>query len=279
MNIKFFLLTILMVLVTNVYSKNDYPNKPLRFLVPAAVGGGADIVARIAANQLMYDLKENVVVDNRGGAGGILAFETLLNAPADGYTIIVMSNGAQEEMFAKNPLKEITTIARQPITLSINTQVPASSVKEFVSLAKSNPGLLKYGSGGVGSVIEAASKDFEKIAHVSFIHVPYRGGATAIIPVISGETQIIFTGVAPMLPFKNKVKMLAVTGPKRSSLIPDVPTFTEQGYPNYDYHVWYSLVVHKNVPKEIDLLLNKSIHNINEEQFTRIGIEKWTIKR
>ena len=102
MNFKFFLLILLMVIATNVYSKNDYPNKPIRFLVPAAVGGGADIVARIAANQFMYDLKENVVVDNRGGAGGILAFETLLNSPADGYTIIVMSNGAQEEMFAKN---------------------------------------------------------------------------------------------------------------------------------------------------------------------------------
>lgn len=257
-----------------------YPDKPIRFIIPGAAGSGVDLISRIVTRQMSEEFGKNVIADNRGGAGGLVGFNILLDSPKDGYTMALHNNGIQEEFIKNNPLKEIQTVATSIVALAVVSNLNVKNVSEFISYAKSNPNKIYYGTGGVGSLIHIGTSEFEKMYGLSLVHVPYKGGVTAIIPMFTNETQMIIIALSAILPFKQneKIKILAVSGNNRSDLAPEIPTFKELGY-KYDFHAWYSVVTHDNLPKDVTDKLVKVIRNINPESFTKIGVNKWTVTR
>lgn len=257
-----------------------YPDKPIRFLIPSGPGGGVDMVARIVSRKMTEKFDKSVIADNRGGAGGIVAFNILLDSPKDGYTIALHNNGIQEEFVKNHSLKEIQTVARQPVALSVVSSLNVKSINEFISYAKTNPYKIHFGHGGIGSVIHIASLEFEKMYGVSFTYLPYKGGYTSILPMFTNETQMVIIGMSAMIPYRQseKIKILAISGDNRSNLAPEIPTFKEQGY-KYNFHIWYSVVTHDNLPKNVTDKLVNVIKNIDSESFTKLGINKWTVTR
>jgi tripartite-type tricarboxylate transporter receptor subunit TctC len=257
-----------------------WADQPLRLLVPVAPGGGADIVARIVAQNMMQQWGHTVVVDNRGGAGGAVAFNLLLQSPRDGRTVILMSNGEQEEIFARNALRELHTVARQPVTVSVISALGVKNLAEMIVYAQKNLDQLRYGTGGVGSPLHMAAREFERTHGVILNHVPYKGGAAAILPMLSQETHMVFMGIAPMLGYRfhDKIKILAVTGTHRSPLAPEIPTFREQGSA-YDYHIWYSIVAREPIPQHMQKLWIDAVRSIDPGEFSKLNIDKWTTTR
>lgn len=248
----------------------DYPNRPIRLVVPAAPGGGTDIIARLIAQHLGDAWGQTVVVDNRGGGGGTVGVTLVAKAAPDGHTMLLGSVGHLTFVPVVRPglsydsqkdLAPISLAANQPFLIAVHPSVPAKSVKELLALARSRPGQLKYGSGGPGAASHLGVALLELQTGVSMLHVAYKGSNPALIAVMGGEIELALAGLATILPHakSGKVRALAVTGSKRAQIAPEIPTVAESGVPGYAFDVWYGLVFTGGTPRAIIAKANAEI--------------------
>ena len=248
----------------------QYPTKPIHLIVPFPPGGGNDTVARAIAQQISPELGQPVVIDNRPGAGGSVGAELAAKAPADGYTLFLAGVGSHvvnPNLHAKlpyDPVKDfapVTLIASAPSVLVVNPSVPARNIAEFTAYARANPGKLNYASNGNGSAAQLAAAMYESMAGVKMVHVPYKGIAPALTDLLGGEVQLLFGTVVALVPHiqSGRLRALAVTGKKRSALIPDVPTLRESGLPEYEAGSWYGIEAPAGTPRPIIDQLNALI--------------------
>ena len=266
----------------------DFPNKPIRLIVPFAPGGGGDGAIRPLAPAMSSILGQQAVVDNRGGAGGIIGMEIAAKSPADGYTLLMSTVGftALPGLYKKlpfDPVKDFTgvIVANSGIyILVVNPSLPLQSVKELITYAKANPGKLDYASAGSGSTIHLAGELFKSMAGVSMVHVPYKGAGPAIVDVIGGQVKTMFASALNALSLikAGKLRALAVTSARRSALAPELPTISESGLPGFEVVGWYGLVAPAKTPKAIVQKLNAALNRALEspdliERLHAVGLE------
>jgi tripartite-type tricarboxylate transporter receptor subunit TctC len=252
-------LILLCFFAVNAISQN-YPAKPIRLIVPFPPGGSNDIVGRMIAAQLGERLGQSVVVDNRGGAGGTIGTDMAAKAAPDGYTLLLISvahafNPAMYKKLPYDPEKSfapIGLVAAGPVALMVHPSVPATTVKELIALAKAKPGDLNYATAGVGSFQHLASELFKLQTGVNIVHIPYKGGGPAMMDTIAGQAQINMASLIQVIPHakSGKLRLLATSGSKRSSLFPDVPTVAET-VPGYDATNWWGLVAPAGTPAAV----------------------------
>ncbi|WP_313297272.1 tripartite tricarboxylate transporter substrate binding protein [Diaphorobacter sp.] len=252
--------------VAAVANAADYPNKPITLIVPWAPGGSTDILARSLSEQLTKSLDQPVIVDNRAGASGNIGSYFVAKAKPDGYTLLVgsMSTHAMNpSLMPSMPFKgvddftPIALLANVINTLVVNPSVPAKNVGELIAYAKANPGKLNYASAGPGSTNHLSAAMFEKAAGVKMTHVPYKGGAPAVVDTVANQTQVLFSAGTQTLPqvSAGKLRLLAVTEATRTPLLKDVPTVAAT-VPGYQIGVWYGLLGPKGMPPELVQRLN-----------------------
>ena len=230
-----------------------YPSKPLRFLVGQAPAGATDIVARLVAAKITEVIGQNIVVENRSGAAGSIAAAAVAKSAPDGYTVLVVSSSysINPSLYSRLPfdpekdLQPVSLLAEAPFLLVVHPSMPVSSVRDLIALAKARPGSLAYGSGGNGSSGHLAGVLFENGAGVKLTHVPYKGTGQALVDVLGGQVPFMFASVLSSTPHvkQGRLRMLAQTGAKRSSALPQTPTMTEAGVPGYATTTWYGLLV------------------------------------
>ena len=260
----------LVLLMPAIAASQAYPSRPVRMIVPSAPGGSPDINSRELANELTKQMGQQVVVENRPGASGILGYEALARATPDGYTFAYISN-----FIATNPSfysKLSYDFARdfQPVifyfrglnVLTVSLSLPVRSVKELIDHARANPGKLSFGSSGIGATPHLSMELFKSMTDTSIVHVPYKGTQQAVTDVFSGQIDILCDNLASMLPFvrAGRVRALAVTSIKRSAAIPELPTLDEAGLSGYEYTGWSGMAVPKGVPRAIVVQLNAEIN-------------------
>ena len=247
-----------------------YPAKPLRMVVPFSPGGPNDTLGRLISQKLTESWGQTVVVDNRGGAGGTVGLEAASRLPGDGYTIAMggSSNLAvAPSLYAKlayDPIKDFTPIinvAIVPYALAVNPTVPAKNVKELIVVARTKAGYLSYGSSGMGSMSSLAAEMLKSMSKTEIVHVPYKGTAPALIDVVSGQIDMMLADLAVIKPQADagKLRVIGVTGSKRSSADRDVPTIAESGLPGYELSPWFGVVAPAGVPRELTTKLNSAI--------------------
>ncbi|OGA37574.1 MAG: hypothetical protein A3G24_01680 [Betaproteobacteria bacterium RIFCSPLOWO2_12_FULL_62_13] len=265
----------------------DYPNRPIRLIVPFAPGGTSDLVGRMVGAKIGEGLGQTVVVDNRGGAGSTLGTHLAAKAPADGHTLIVNHVGLaiNETLYSSLPysgLKDLAPIARigsTPNAVVVKNALPVKTIKEFIALAKKEPGRLDYGSGGVGSTGHLSVALLEYVAGVKFNHVPFKGGGPSMIATVAGQVHFAIPAFPTAVPHvkAGRIRMLAVTGAKRSPTMPDVPTVAEAAVPEYEFDSWFGIFTPAGTPKAIVSRLNQVIVKAIEmpdlrQQLARAGL-------
>lgn len=266
----------------------EYPAKPVRLIVPFAPGGGNDVLARLLATELTEGLGQQTLVENRPGAAGVTATESVAKAPADGYTLLLGFIGplALSPALGKppyDPLADFTgldLLASSYHILVVNPAVPARSVKELVELAKRSPGKLNYASSGTGANLHLMTELLKNVTGIDIVHVPYKGAGPAASAVLAGEAQILFGSIASTLAYvrADRLAALAVTSPARSPLAPEVPTLAESGIDGVDVPSWYTLLVPARTPAEPVRRLRAELARIAakpgfREQLARQAIE------
>ena len=245
-----------------------YPNRPIRLVVPFPPGGGTDLVSRTIQPALMQRLGQQIVIDNRGGAQGIVGTQITATAAPDGYTLVIAEIGATAVATALTPnlqfdvirdFAPITQLITQPSIMAVNPSVPAKSLADFVKLAQSKPGALNYGSGNVTAHV--MQEVFFRTAKMSLTHIPYRGSGPTIAALVQNEVQTSFSGPGAALPQMKagKIRGLAVTTLKRSRELPDVPTLDESGYKGFEISGWYGIMAPAKTPRAIIDRLNSDI--------------------
>jgi tripartite-type tricarboxylate transporter receptor subunit TctC len=249
-----------------------YPERSITLVVPFSPGGSTDILARIVSEHLQRSLKQPVIVENRTGASGNIGTAAVARSVPDGYTFLFNTMSVHtmnHALFASMPFdgvddfSPITLIAHVTNTMVTHASIPATSVREFIDYTKANPGKIAYASAGAGSTNHLCGALFEQMAQVSMVHVPYRGGAPAVADTVAGQTQLMFTAGTQSLEHvkAGKLRLLAVTEGKRSSLLPDIPTVAET-LPGYEMAVWYGAYGPAGMSKEIVARLNAEIGRI-----------------
>jgi tripartite-type tricarboxylate transporter receptor subunit TctC len=265
--------------VLGTASAQSYPQRPVRLIVPYAPGGSADIAARLVSDAWSKNLGGTIVVENRAGAGGNIGVDAVAKSQADGYTI-----GLQTVSLAINPglfprmpydtlkdLAPIGMVAGSQHVLVINNKVPAKNLQELIALAKAKPDKMTYGSAGNGSTFHMSAELFKSVANVSIVHVPYRGGGPALVDTIAGQVDMSFPVVsaAQQHVVAGKLTALAVTGSKRSALLPNVPTAVEAGLPGYNFETWFMVFAPAGTPKPVIDKLNAALNATLTAQATR----------
>jgi tripartite-type tricarboxylate transporter receptor subunit TctC len=249
----------------------EYPNRPVRLIIPFPPGGSNDVVGRLVANQLSEKLGHKVFVDNRGGAGGVLGTEAAANAAPDGYTLLVVSiaHAVNPSLYklSYDPIKSfapISIMATGPNVLAVNPTLPVKSVKELVALAKEKPGSIDYASAGVGSFQHLGGVLFKLVAGVNLQHVPYKGGGPAMQDVIAGHVKVMFSSLVQTTPFihSGQLRALGVGGARRNPVLPDVPTIEEAGVPGYVADNWWGIVAPAGTPQPIVDKLHRDIQDV-----------------
>ncbi len=245
-----------------------YPTKPIRLIVPFTPGGGTDILARVIGQKLTESMGQQVVVDNRPGAGGNLGAELAARATPDGHTILMVSASyavnATLYKLGFDPLKDlapVTLVASVPLLLVAHPSLAANNVKELISLARSRPGQLNYASSGTGSSLHLAGELFAMMTNTRMVHVPYKGGGPAITELLAGQVHLMFGTVILTMPHvkAGKLKAIAVGSLKRSSALPEVPTIDESGVRGYDVTNWFAVLAPSRTPEAVIARLNKEI--------------------
>jgi tripartite-type tricarboxylate transporter receptor subunit TctC len=246
-------------------SAQTYPSKPIRFLVPFTAGGGADAMARQVAPKVSERLGQQLVVENRGAAGGTVGTGVAAKAAPDGYTIVLTAANiaAAVSLFDKltfDPLKDfvaVTLLAKTPSILAVHPSLPVKSVTELIALAKSQPGKINY-AGGVGSLLHLDVEYFKTIAKVDLVQVPYNGSGPSMIGVLSGEASVVMAPTTLVLPHvqTGRLRALAITSDRRFPSLPDLPTVAESGLPGFNTHQWYGILVPAATPNAIVNRLN-----------------------
>lgn len=251
---------------------DTWPQKPVTLIVPWAAGGSTDILARVLSEHLTRSLGQPVIVDNKPGASGNIGSAAVARAKPDGYTLLIgsMSTHAMNPaLMANMPFRGVEDftplglLAYVTNTMVVHPSVPAKNVKELIAYAKANPGKLAFASAGPGSTNHLSAVLFEKMAGVEMLHVPYKGGAPAVVDTVAGQTQLLFSaGTQTLAHVKaDKLRLLAVTEAKRSALLPDVPTVSET-VPGYELSVWYGAFGPKGMPADLTARLNREINTI-----------------
>jgi tripartite-type tricarboxylate transporter receptor subunit TctC len=246
-----------------------YPNRPIRIVVGSTPGSSGDAIARLTAKLVPQTLRQTMVVENRAGASGGIAAELVAKAPADGYTLLMLTNTTviAKVMRPRIPFDlekdfaPVALISDVPLVMVAHPSVPAADVKSLIALAKAQPGKLSYASAGVASATHVAGELLKLIAEVDVLHVPFKGAAEAATGVLSGETNLAITGIVSMIPLiqSGRLRPLAVTSAKRSALLPNVPTLAEAGVRDYAFGSWVGMLAPAAVPKEILEQLNAAI--------------------
>lgn len=251
---------LLCIMAAAGHAATQYPDKPVRVIIPGPAGGPTDVAARVVGEGLS-EILGPLVMDNRSGAAGMIGADIVARATSDGYTLLFTHAGplglAPMLMASPpyNPQRDFTPISQvvsMPMLLIANPNLPAKSVQELIALAKAQPGKLRYGSGGLGTGIYMAAEMFKSAAHVNILHVPYKGAAPAMTGLMSGEVNVMFNGLANVLSLvkSGRARALAVGGTQRTRLLPDLPTIGESGLP-FDYSGWYGLVGPRDLPEPI----------------------------
>ena len=262
--------SLLLVCAAGLAGAQSYPTKPIQFIVPFPPGGGNDTVARAIAQQVGPALGQSIVVDNRPGAGGIIGADAAARAAPDGYTIFlggVATHAVNPHLHPKlsyDPVRDfapITLVASAPSVLVVHPSVPARTIKEFADYARANPSKLNYASNGNGSSSHMAAVLYETNAGVKMTHVPYKGVGPALTDLMSGRIELMFNSIVAILPHiqAGKLRALGVTSKQRSSLLPDVPTIAESGWPQYEAGSWYGILAPAGTPPAIIDRLHREI--------------------
>lgn len=275
--------------ITNSSRADNYPSRVITVIVPFVAGGPTDLLARLAAEGIRKGTGATVVIDNRPGAGGNIAAQATLAAPADGYTLMFGTGGTHALnglIYARagyDPIKDfvpVAAVATTPNLLLVSTKLPIENIAQLVAYAKANPGKLTYGSAGYGTSPHLAPEYFKSVAGVDIRHIPYKGTAPAISDLAGGQTSMVFDSIGTALPHVagGLVRAIAVTSPKRSQLRPDIPTIQESGYPGFDVTVHYGLFAPAGTPQPIIDRLNKAVNDYLMtpevvERFKVLGME------
>jgi tripartite-type tricarboxylate transporter receptor subunit TctC len=266
----------------------DYPAKPIQMLMPLQAGSAVDAMLRIVTEKMSQNMGRQIVVENQPGAAGMIGAERVKRAAPDGYTLGVLNDSILTMIpslrkVPYDPVKDfvpVSIVAGIHWVMVVNNEVPAKNVGEFVALAKSRPGKLDYSSGGVGSPQHFAAETFKAATGTYLVHIPYRGATQAALDVIPGQVQMHLGAVSILLPHikSGRVRALAVPSPKRSPLLPDVPTMAEAGVPGFDWFTWAAIMVPVGTPKPIvDRLHAETVKAVNDpgvrEKLIAIGLE------
>ena len=247
--------------LSGVVLAQAYPTRPIRMVVPFSAGAGVtDIMARLLSTHLSASLGQPVVIENRPGAGGVPGTDVVAKAPADGYTFLIsnVSHAIDASLYAKlpyDPLKDfvpVTLINTAPLLLVVNPALPVKTTRELVAYAKTHPGKLAYGSGGVGTTPHLSGELFLSLAGIDAVHVPYKGGAPALNDLMGGQVQFMLENMPGTMPYVKggKLRALAITSAQRSPLAPDLPTVAEAGVPGYEVVGWNAIFARKGTPPE-----------------------------
>lgn len=250
----------------------SYPNRPVQIIVPFTPGTGMDILARAVGQKLSERWGQPVIVDNRPGASGNIGTDLVVKAAPDGYTLLITANTLVMTVslyrnVPYDPVKDLAPVEKMALgtmAVTINAAVPAHTLKEFVAYAKANPGKLAYGSPGVGTPQHLATELLKSTAGIDMLHVPYKGSAGAITGLLSGDVAMMCNALHAVLPQvrAGKISAIAVGGAKRSRVAPEIPTFAESGYPDFDVDFWYGLLAPAATPREIVAKLNQDVTQI-----------------
>ncbi|HEV2008170.1 MAG TPA: tripartite tricarboxylate transporter substrate binding protein [Burkholderiales bacterium] len=267
----------------------SYPTKPIRFIVPFAPGGSTDTLARTVGQKLSDALGQQVVVDNRSGGNGNIGMEIVARAAPDGHTIVlgyIANLGIGPSVFAKlpfDPVKDyapITQLAASPNIFVTHPSVPAKSFKEFIAYAKANPNKINYASAAVASLGHLAGELLNASAGISMQHVPYKGSGQAVIDLLAGQVQVMFSGMSSVMPHlkTGKLRPLAVTGAQRSPAAPEVPTIAESGFPGFEATAWYGVLAPAGTPQRVVIRLHDEIVRVLKmpdvkERLENVGFE------
>ena len=268
---------------------NDYPSKPIRLVVPAAPGGGADFLARIVGVKLGELVGQSVVVENRAGASGTIAADGTAKSPGDGYTVLMGQSTSIVIAPQLNPklpydtlrdLKPVTLVAEVPNVMVVHPSVPANTVKDLIALAKAKPDMLNFGSSGNGAPSHLAGEMFKSATGTRLVHVPYKGAGPAVNALLAGEIQVMFAPIVAVLPQvkAGRLRALGVTSAKRSAAAPDLPTLAEAGLTGYEISSWFGLFVPASTPAAVVDKLFKETNRVLKspdvlERFAKEGAE------
>ena len=257
---------------TSAYAQQAYPSKPIRFISPFAPGGGNDIISRAVAHKLSENVKQQVIVDNRPGANGIIGTELAARSAPDGYTVVLIPSGhaVNASLHRKLPYDSIkdftpiTLVGSSPLILAVHPSLPVKNVKGLVAFAKARPGQLTYGSAGIGSSGHLGGALFEVLTGAKMVHVPYKGMSLAITDVIAGQVSLVFGTSASVMQHarSGRMRALATTGARRAAALPDLPTVAEAGVPGYEAGLWYGFVGPARIPPDIVRRLNSEIVSV-----------------
>jgi tripartite-type tricarboxylate transporter receptor subunit TctC len=277
---KAFVLAALLCLFAVMAHAQDYPSKPVRYLVAFSAGSGADTLARIVAAGMAEVIRQQVVVENRTGAAGNIAAEVAAKAPPDGYFLFqgslthavnaTLYNNLQYDLL--RDFVPVILLASSPNVVVVHPSLPVRTIGDLVRLAKAKPGAINYASAGLGSATFLAAEMFKTAAGIDIMHVPYRGGGEAIIAVMTGEASLQFGPVASWTPLLNqgRARAIAITSRQRIALRPDLPSVAESGYPDYESGNWYGLLAPAKTPKETVT----KIHNLTAQALQRPDTKK-----
>ena len=259
-----------LALINLISNAENYPSKPVKIIVGFPPGSGADVIARVVANKLSESLNQQFIVDNRPGAGTNIGTNYVAKSPADGYTILLMTvaNAINPALSSNLPFdiekdfSPITLAGFASNVLVINPNLGVKNIQEYVALAKSKPGKLTYGSSGSGTSPHLAGELFNSKLGVDIVHVPYKGGPQALTDLLGGQIDSLFVITSTVMPHisSGKLKAIAVAGPKRTSLLPDLPTIDETLIPNFDVNTWFGFAAPAGTPNEIIVKLNSEIN-------------------
>lgn len=248
----------------------SYPNRPVRFVIPFAAAGANDIIGRMVGTKLGEVLGTQMVMDNRGGAGGSIGVDAVVRAAPDGYTLLlgnIATLAVNPTLYPKlsydpvSDLQPISLAAKSPQILVVHPSVPAKTVQELISLARTRPGMLVYGSGGNGSGAHLTAEYFKLLTKTDMVHIPYKGLGPAYIDLIAGQVPVVFGGVTGVAPHirSARVRPLGVTGASRVPAFPDIPTIAEAGVKGYDVNLWYGVLGPQGLPGPIVMRLHQAM--------------------
>jgi tripartite-type tricarboxylate transporter receptor subunit TctC len=264
-------LSLTMLSVASMAARAAYPDRSVKIIVPFAPGGGTDLIARVLADFMTKDLGQPVIIENKPGAGTIVGTAAAASSAADGYTLVMatFAHAVNPSINSKLPydtfkaFAPVALMARSFNIVVVNPKLPFKALQDLTAYAKSNPGMLNYGSFGIGTSAHLAGELFKNLAHVDLTHVPYKGSAPAITDLLGGQIQIMFTTVASVASYVEggQLRALAVTSAQRSPAFPDLPTISEAGVPDYAAESWYGLYAPVGTPPEAVARLNASVAN------------------